>query len=74
MGEYTVARRGPQNEYSTKRVKNAARRMAWKMAYDAFLAKVEAVATDDPVLAAECRRALEELRRRSGKENQDDEP
>jgi hypothetical protein len=70
---YAVPRRGPQHEFSPRRVRNAARRMAWKMAHDAYKAMLEADPPDDPVLASECRRALEDLKRRAGKEDFDDE-
>jgi hypothetical protein len=61
---YEVARRGPVNAYSDKRVRNAARRTAWRLLYDGALAHFNATDPTDPLLAAECRRGLEDLARR----------
>jgi hypothetical protein len=71
---YEVARRGPVNAYSDKRVRNAARRTAWRLLYDGALAHFNAMDPTDPLLAEECRRGLEDLARRAGMRPGKEEP
>lgn len=61
---YKLARRGPLHNYSEKRLKNAARRIACRMAHDGFAEKFLAVGPGDPEVIAECHRILRELAQR----------
>lgn len=65
-GKYVVQRHGPAQPYSEKRVRNAARQVACRMAHDGFIEKFNAIQPTDPMLMAECQRVLEELARRGG--------
>jgi hypothetical protein len=69
---YAVERRGITQAYSEKRVRNSARRMAARMAFDGLKAKVDAGETDDPAVQEACVRLLEDLARRGRVQDGDD--